>query len=233
MWRLIWGASSVKPYVHDVIENKPAQVAGIEKGDLILSIDGKEISSWDQLQVVVFVAEDEELTFKVKKANGDIVEYEIKPEIIENEDGEQQKVIGISGSDERKRGFVNSLDYAWNKILAIFASMWDTIVYLFTGKVPLNQLSGPVGIFGAVDSRAKVGTEALMDLVAYLSVNVGMINLLPFPAFDGGRILFLIIEKIFRKPVSKSVENIIHSVGFFLIIALLLYVTFNDVLKLF
>ena len=230
---LIWGASSVKPYVHDVIENKPAQVAGIEKGDLILSIDGKEISSWDQLQVVVFVAEDEELTFKVKKANGDIVEYEIKPEIIENEDGEQQKVIGISGSDERKRGFVNSLDYAWNKILAIFASMWDTIVYLFTGKVPLNQLSGPVGIFGAVDSRAKVGTEALMDLVAYLSVNVGMINLLPFPAFDGGRILFLIIEKIFRKPVSKRVENIIHSVGFFLIIALLLYVTFNDVLKLF
>ena len=64
-------------------------------------------------------------------------------------------------------------------------------------------------------------------------INIGIINLLPFPAFDGGRILFLLIEKIFRKPVSKKIENIIHSIGFFLIIALLIYVTFNDILRLF
>ena len=69
--------------------------------------------------------------------------------------------------------------------------------------------------------------------MAYLSINVGIINLLPFPAFDGGRILFLLIEKIFRKPVSKRVENIIHSIGFMLIIGLLIYVTFNDILRLF
>ena len=69
--------------------------------------------------------------------------------------------------------------------------------------------------------------------MAYLSINVGIINLLPFPAFDGGRILFLFIEKIFRRPVSKNVENIIHSIGFFLILALLVYVTFNDILRLF
>jgi len=111
--------------------------------------------------------------------------------------------------------------------------MWDTLKYLFTGKVGVNQLSGPVGIFSIVDSQAKQGLEALLYLVAYLSINVGIINLLPFPAFDGGRILFLLIEKIFRKPVSKKVENIIHSIGFMLIIALLIYVTFNDILRLF
>ena len=94
-------------------------------------------------------------------------------------------------------------------------------------------MSGPVGIYSIVDSQAQQGLEAILYLIAYLSINVGIINLLPFPAFDGGRILFLIIEKIFKKIVSKRVENIIHSIGFMLIIALLIYVTFNDVLRLF
>ena len=105
--------------------------------------------------------------------------------------------------------------------------------YLFTGRVGVNQLSGPVGIYTIVDSQAKVGIEALLYLMAYLSINVGVINLLPFPAFDGGRILFLILEKIFKKPVSGKVENIIHTIGFMLIIALLIYVTINDIIRLF
>ena len=111
--------------------------------------------------------------------------------------------------------------------------MWDTLKYLFTGKVGVNQLSGPVGIYSIVDSQSKEGFEAILYLVAYLSINVGIINLLPFPAFDGGRILFLIIEKVFKKPVSKKTENIIHSIGFILILGLLVYVTFNDVIRLF
>ena len=111
--------------------------------------------------------------------------------------------------------------------------MWDTLKYLFTGKVGVNQLSGPVGIYSIVDSQSKEGFEAILYLVAYLSINVGIINLLPFPAFDGGRILFLIIEKVFKKPVSKKTENIIHSIGFMLIIGLLIYVTFNDILRIF
>ena len=110
--------------------------------------------------------------------------------------------------------------------------MFDTLKYLFTGKVGVNQLSGPVGIYSVVDSQAKEGFEAILYLIAYLSINVGIINLLPFPAFDGGRILFLIIEKVFKKPVSKDVENIIHTIGFMLIIALLIYVTFNDIIRL-
>ena len=111
--------------------------------------------------------------------------------------------------------------------------MWDTLKYLFTGKVGVDQLSGPVGIYSIVNSQAKLGLEAILYLVAYLSINVGIINLLPFPAFDGGRILFLFIEKIFKKPVSKKAENIIHTIGFMLIIGLLIYVSFNDIVRLF
>ena len=110
--------------------------------------------------------------------------------------------------------------------------MFITLKYLFTGKVGINQLSGPVGIYTIVDSQAKEGVEALLYLVAYLSINVGIINLLPFPAFDGGRILFLFIEKIFNKPVPKKVENIIHTIGFMLIIGLLVYITIMDIGRL-
>ena len=131
------------------------------------------------------------------------------------------------------RGFTNSLRYAFEKFYATLDQMAYTVGGLFTGKVSINALSGPVGIFSIVDSQAEQGLEAVLYLVAYLSINVGLINLLPFPAFDGGRILFLFIEKIFRKPVSKRVENIIHTVGFFLIIGLLIFVTFNDILRLF
>ena len=99
--------------------------------------------------------------------------------------------------------------------------MFITLKYLFTGKVGINQLSGPVGIYTIVDSQAKEGVEALLYLVAYLSINVGIINLLPFPAFDGGRVVFLIIEKIRRKRVPAKIEAIVNGVGFALLILLI------------
>ena len=137
--------------------------------------------------------------------------------------------------------------------------MYITIGSLFTGKVAVNQLSGPVGIYSIVGQVSEQGVAALLYLTALLSVNVGVINLLPFPAFDGGRILFLLIEKIKGSPVNQKIENIchtigfilliiekikgspvdpkvenmIHSIGFILLIILMLYVTFNDILKLF
>jgi len=111
--------------------------------------------------------------------------------------------------------------------------MYIILGSLFTGGVQLNQLSGPVGIFSIVDQMSEQGVSALLYLTALLSVNVGVINLLPFPAFDGGRILFLIIEKIKGSPVDPKIENTIHSIGFFLLILLMIYVTFNDILKLF
>ena len=110
--------------------------------------------------------------------------------------------------------------------------MFDTLKYLFTGRLGVNDLSGPVGIYEVVDNQAKYGVGNLLYLLAYLSINVGVINLIPFPAFDGGHILFLIIEKVRRKPVSQNIEATITGIGFILIMGLMLYVTFHDILKL-
>lgn len=230
---LIYGAVSMKPYIGEVAENYPAYEAGIESGDLVLEIDGEKIKSWDKGLVKLQITDGDAVTFKVQKANGDIREYLITPKLVLDEDGSESYKFGIATKYDKEYGFIKSLNYACAKTISLFGSMWDTLKYLFTGKVGVNQLSGPVGIYSIVDSQSKQGFEAILFLVAYLSINVGIINLLPFPAFDGGRILFLFIEKIFRKPVSKKVENIIHTIGFMIIIGLLIFVTFNDILRLF
>ena len=111
--------------------------------------------------------------------------------------------------------------------------MFVTIGNLFTGGISVSQLSGPVGIYSVVGEMKKLGANALLYLLALLSINVGIMNILPFPAFDGGRVLFLIIEKIRRKPIDQKTENIIHSVGFALLMLLIIVITINDVIKLF
>ena len=230
---LIWGAVSLKPYIGGVTEGYPAYDVGLQSGDLVLSLNGKKISNWDKGLVMLQTTNGKSVVFEVMKSDGSIQKYTVEPKLEKAEDGTESYKFGISTQYKKERGFGKSLSYAWNKTFSLFGSMWDTLKYLFTGRVGVNQLSGPVGIYSIVDSQADQGLEAVLYLVAYLSINVGLINLLPFPAFDGGRILFLFIEKIFRKPVSKNVENIIHNIGFFLIIGLLVYVTFNDILRLF
>jgi regulator of sigma E protease len=230
---LIYGAVSMKPYVGDVSVGYPAYTAGVRSGDLLLELDGKKIKNWDQALIKLQTSTGETITFKLEKVNGEIVTYDITPMKVVDEAGNTSYKFGIATRYEKEYGFGKSISYAFNKTGSLFGSMVDTLKYLFTGKVGVNQLSGPVGIYQVIDQQSRLGLESILYLIAYLSINVGLINLLPFPAFDGGRILFLIIEKVFKKPVSKKVENIIHTIGFALIMLLLIYVTFNDVLRLF
>ena len=111
--------------------------------------------------------------------------------------------------------------------------MFLTIKYLITGKLKLNNLAGPVGIYNVVDSVSQTGLINLLYLTAYICINVGFLNLLPIPAFDGGRALFLIIEKIRGKKISPRTENIIHSIGFYLLMLLMILVTYNDIIRIF
>ena len=229
----IYGAVSLDPYIGEVQSGYPAYSAGLESGYLVLAIDGEVIKNWDKGLIKLQTSNGQEVVFKVKKASGEIREYKVTPIKVTDDDGNDSYKFGIATTYKKEYGFFKSIKYAFKRTGSLFASMVETLRYLFTGKVGVNQLSGPVGIYTVVDSQAKQGFEAVLYLVAYLSINVGIINLLPFPAFDGGRILFLVIEKIFHKPVSKKVENMIHTIGFMLIIGLLIYVTINDVFRLF
>ena len=111
--------------------------------------------------------------------------------------------------------------------------MFITVKELFTGGVKVSQLSGPVGIYSIVGEQAKSGFANILYLVAFLSINVGFINLLPIPAFDGGHILFIIIEMIKGSPVKPEIENKIHTIFLMLLLGLMLFVTLNDIIRLF
>ncbi len=229
---LIYGSVSTKPVVADVSEEYPAYNAGIKEGDTIVSIDKQKISSWSEVQLYIQTSEGKEITILLKDKNDKEREVKLVPKTIEDKNGEKSYVVGINVDRTVRKGFANSLSYACETTVSLYKLMLTTIKELFTGGVSVKDLSGPVGIYTIVDSQSKQGFQSIMYLTAYLSMNIGVINLLPFPAFDGGRVLFLIIEKIRRKPVPAKAEAIVNGIGFILLMLLMVYVTFNDILRL-
>ena len=232
-YALIWGAPIMTPTVSEVNNSYPCEIAGMSAGDIILEINDKKISTVDDVQIYLTLATPgEEVEFKVKKLDGTVKEYNITP-VKEKIDGVESYKFGISFGGETERGFVKSIKYSFVKFGALIKQMAIVIKSLFTGALSLKSLSGPVGIFSIVGQTSQSGIAAIIQLIALLSVNVGFINLIPFPAFDGGRLLFLIIEKIKGSRVKPEIENTIHSIGFVLLMILMLFITFNDILKLF
>ena len=118
--------------------------------------------------------------------------------------------------------------------LSIGDMVWGSLIDLVTGNFTLNQLSGPIGVVTVIGEAAAISLDSLLLMVAFITINVGIFNLLPFPALDGGRMVFLILEGIFRRPVlNRKIENIINISGLALLMLLMLVVTVNDVIKLF
>lgn len=229
---LIFGSVSSKPIVSKVSEDYPAYTAGIQKGDRILKIDDNYISSWGEVQLYIQTSNGKEMNFRVKDRKGTIKDIKVTPKVVEEESGDKRFIVGISTDNKVKHGFVNSLSYAIETTAGLYKLMLTTLKQLFTGGVSVKDLSGPVGIYTVVDSQAKNGIASILYLTAYLSMNVGVINLLPFPAFDGGRVLFLIIEKIRGKKIPAKTEGIVNTIGFGILMLLMLFVTVNDILRL-
>ena len=228
---LVWGGTSMTPKISSMENNYPAKTAGLEKNDIILKINNHKISSMDDVSLYLTIADHEKQTkIQVKKTNGQIRNYKIKPKKV-TKGKTTSYVYGIGLKQEKTYGFVNAVKYTYKKTSSIFKQMFITVGYLFTGGIKINQLSGPVGIYSIVGEQSKAGLSSILYLIAFLSV--GFINLLPLPAFDGGHILFIIIEKIKGSPVNPDTENKIHTIGLMLLMLLMIYITFNDIIRLF
>ena len=226
----IFGSPDISTTIPVVIPNSPMDIAGVKSGDKIVSINNNKTKTLDDVQLYLAIAGDDETSFTVER-NNITYSYIITP-LTGTEKEEKGYSFGIQYNNTLEKGFTRSISYAFKKFYAITRQIFVTIKELFTGAVSVRQLSGPVGIYTAVDKTRVAGIYSVLNLIALLSINVGIMNLLPLPAFDGGRILFLIIEKIKGKPVKPETENLIHSIGFFLLLALLVYVTINDILRL-
>lgn len=221
----------VVPVIDEVTKDTPAEKAGLKSGDRIVEVEGTKASSWDKVILLLSLDEDKEKYDLVIERDGKEKEVTVKLEVKENKDGTKSKVLGVTmGSNGR--GFTNSLRYAFEKFYATLDQMAYTVGGLFTGKVSINALSGPVGIFEVVDKQRKQGLSEIIYLTAYLSINLGLMNILPIPALDGGHVLFVLVELITRKKVNAKVEGIATTVFFFLLMALMLYVTIHDIIRL-
>lgn len=231
---LIWGSSNQLSYVGMVTENSAVAKAGITEGDRIISINGVKTNTWDKIQVAIALKNDSKsYEFVVKKSDGSVNKYEVTPNYIKDKKGNEVMVFGFGAGNTLNKGFIASIKYSLIKFYSVISSMALIIIKLFSGALGLKSLSGPVGMYTVVGESAKLGIQSLLYLTAYLSVNLGFINIIPFPAFDGGRILFVIIEKIKGSPVKAEVENWFHTIGFILLMILMVVITYQDILRLF
>lgn len=229
---LIFGSPETKPYIGAVQENSAADLGGLKKGDLVLSINDVKVNSWDDALL--------ELTIKEGKTNYKIVverdnskfSTTIEPKVIKDEEGNESKAFGFAVSNIKKTGFVNAIKYSFEVTGKLTRSVFVVLGNLFTGQIGVNNLSGPVGIYSLVDKVKSEGFETIIYLIAYLSINVGVLNLLPIPVFDGGRLLLVIIEKIKGKKLNPNIETYLNYFGFILLVILMIFVTFNDIIKL-
>ena len=231
---LIWGCNTLKPVVTEVTDGGAAQEAGIEAGDKITYINNHKIKTSDDISIYLAVSDHNKKTeIDVLKDSGDKATYRVKPKKTKVK-GNEVYLYGIVMEQEKTHGLLASGKYMVQKGASLCRQMWITVKYLFTGHISLKQLSGPVGIYSIVGQQKESGIQSLLFLVAFLSINVGFINLLPLPAFDGGHIFFILIE-ILRggKPVPPEIEAKIHTVGMILLLLLMLVITISDVIKLF
>lgn len=217
----------------DATKISKSNIKGLKVGDKIVSVNGKFVNNYDKLALELSVAGNNKFTMKVKHKDNTYDTVTVKPKAVYTKKHKLKGyTYGFEIKGKHEHSILSSIKYAFTKFFSIMEQMFFTVWYLITGKISLKLLSGPVGIFSIVGTAAKTGFVSVLSLLALISVNVGFINLLPIPAFDGGHILFLIIEKIKGSKVNPKVENTIHTIFFILLMALMLYITFNDILRL-
>ena len=230
---LVWGGSTMNPTITSVEKNSVAEAVGIVAGDTVTKINGHKISTSDDISLYLAIADPKKKnSIEVEKADGSSEVYKVKPKKIKV-NGNDTYRYGIGIQQEKTKGIGGAMVYTYKKTISIFKQMFITVGYLFTGGIKLNQLAGPVGIYSIVGEQSKAGIANLLYLMAFLSINVGFINLLPIPAFDGGHILFIIIEKLKGSPINAELENKIHAVFLVLLMLLMVVITINDILRLF
>ena len=209
--------------VGEVLPGTPAATAGIKKGDVLLSVNSEPVKEWNEFSALI--AESKEDVTVGYSRSGEEQEITIKPAA---KDG--RRYIGIKPESEHHP--LRSVKDGFTMTGKVIVTIFDVLKQLFTGDLGVDKLSGPVGVVKIIGDSAKFGFGSLMFIMAYISANLGVMNLLPIPALDGGKLLFILIEAITGRPVDKKVEMTLSFISFALLIGLMIYVTiFGDIAR--
>jgi regulator of sigma E protease len=227
------GTPTNDPILGKLTSDGAAMEAGLQEGDRVVQIENTKVDAWDNLVEVVRDNAGNELTFTIiRPSTGNEMKMEVTPQSRELEDGSTQGYIGVYNPTKQLNVF-QAVYYGFDQTVVITGLIFKALGGLIIGDIGFDQLSGPVGIYKFTDVAAQQGIYVLMKWAAMLSINLAIFNLLPLPALDGGRLLFLAIEAVRGKPIDPQKEGIIHFIGFALLMLLMLVVTWNDIQKFF
>ncbi|PIC81366.1 RIP metalloprotease RseP [Sporosarcina sp. P18a] len=228
---LMNGVPTNEPIISEVKSDTPAEMAGMKKGDLITGVDGKSIDSWMKFSEAIQKSAGVPMSIEVDRAGKQVV-LDVVPDTVEDA-GQEFGQIGVMYSSPLEKGFIKSIVFGAEQTYSWTVKIFELLGMLITGQFTIDALSGPVGIYKATEEVAQHGIFNLMNWGAVLSINLGIMNLLPLPALDGGRLLFFLFEGLRGKPIDKQKEGMVHFVGIMLLMVLMLVVTWNDIQRFF
>jgi len=220
-------------------ENSVSSTHGLMVGDEILSVNGAPIFTYKDLYFDLSIDEKNSFDIKVKR-NGQTVELkDINFETVSTDNGKPATKIDFKLKTTDKN-FISLITQTWYDTLSTVKIVWVSLVGIITGRFAVSNMAGPIGMASAIGKAASTGLETsvidainnIVSIMAMITINLGIVNLLPLPALDGGRLIFLLIEMITRKKINPKYEGLIHALGFFLFIALMIYISYSDILRL-
>ena len=236
------GYPTLTSKVGGLLEGFGAKDAGVQIGDRITAVDGKKVSSWEELQNIILDRKSQDVVrvSALRQGREFSVDVLLREKRFDDILGQKQKVglLGITPDLEDtlyvRYGFFKSFLLGINKTWALTELTYKGLWRMVTGKIAVrDSAAGPLGIFFITSKVARQGITALLNFIGIISVSLALFNLLPLPVLDGGHILFLAIEKIRGKALSIKAERIITQIGLTIIISLFLFVTYNDVMRAF
>lgn len=217
------------PKVASLIDDMPAAAAGLQEGDKFLKVNGSRVFSSDDLSIGINLAKNEPINFLIER-NGEKKEVIITPKLVE-ENGVEQYMIGFGFERVTNPGILQSFKQSFNQTASAVSQTYKGLKMMITGKVNFKtDVGGPVSIIRMSSEAAKNGVWNLMNFIAFISINLAVFNMLPFPALDGGWTVILLIELITRRKVPEKVVGAMNYVGLMLLFGLMILVTIKDIL---
>ncbi len=240
-WGLFWanGQMELIAQIGQVADDSPAYEAGLKPGDKVVEINGREITYWDDMVVLIQASRGEPLEFRIKR-NADLLDYIVTPELAirENIFGEEIKTpqVGVIASGETisiDLNFFSAAREGAGQTWMLMKLTVQGIIKLIERIIPLDNIGGPIMIAQLVSEQTQEGLVNLLALTALISINLGLINLLPIPVLDGGHIIFYTVEMITGKPLNDRMKQVATRIGISLLLALMALAIFNDLLRVF
>ncbi len=217
--------------VGSVMKESPAQVAGLKQGDTIINIDGQNIKYWEDIGKNIAQNHGQHQLTVLRK--GEYIDLTITPKFIESK---QRYLLGISANTEMYESIsyplAKGVDFAYKQTLHASQYILQSLKRLVSGIIPMENLGGVIGIVDTTSKVSQMGLVALLMFTALISVNLGVINLLPIPALDGGHIMFHLYELIFKKPASDEIMFKLTLLGWVILLSLMLLGFYNDINRL-